>query len=304
MKTALLAIVIPYYNIHYFEETLKSVAAQSNKNFRLYIGNDASPHDPLTLIQKYFKEGEYLYYAYQDNVGGKNLALQWERILENVTEEWFQILGDDDMISENFVEAFYNCLPSVNAKNISAIKFTHEWVDEENKTLEVFDYKSTTISAVHFFIKKYRNEVKSSLSENIFQTKMLKKYGFEKIPLAWGSDDLALLCFSNFGTIQYNQNSKVLVRISSSSISGSELMDKEKSSAYNFFRQTVITKYVKYFPKEFAEEIISDYLYYCHKNKHSAQYSVANYYLMHGRSVKYLRCIKQIYYINQMAHLK
>ena len=50
-----LAIIIPYYKIDFFEETLQSVAAQTNKNFTLYIGNDASPNSPLPLIQKYFK---------------------------------------------------------------------------------------------------------------------------------------------------------------------------------------------------------------------------------------------------------
>ena len=86
-----LAIVIPYYKIDFFEEVLKSIASQTDKRFTLYIGNDASPDNPLQLIEKYFPEGNYHYFDYQENLGGKNLAMQWERILENVKEEWFQI---------------------------------------------------------------------------------------------------------------------------------------------------------------------------------------------------------------------
>src|SRR5690606_12290872 len=99
-----LAIVVPYYKIDFFEKTLVSIANQTDKRFKLYIGNDASPNDPQCLINQYLSEVNYEYYDYKDNVGGKSLVNQWERILENVEEEWFQILGDDDTISPNFVE--------------------------------------------------------------------------------------------------------------------------------------------------------------------------------------------------------
>lgn len=42
----MLAIVIPYYKINYFEETLKSLSNQTDKKFKVYIGNDASENDP------------------------------------------------------------------------------------------------------------------------------------------------------------------------------------------------------------------------------------------------------------------
>lgn len=61
----LLAIVIPYYKPDFFEETLQSVAAQTDKRFTLYIGNDASAHDPLPLIQKYFPDGKYQHITHQ-----------------------------------------------------------------------------------------------------------------------------------------------------------------------------------------------------------------------------------------------
>ena len=81
-----LAIIIPYYKIDFFEETLQSLAAQTDNRFTLYIGNDASPDDPKKIIERIFPAGNYHYYDYKENLGGKNLALQWERILENVTE--------------------------------------------------------------------------------------------------------------------------------------------------------------------------------------------------------------------------
>lgn len=296
-----LAIVIPYYKIDFFEETLKSVALQSNKNFILYIGNDSSPETPIPIISKYLKKENYKYFYYKDNLGGKNLSLQWERILDNIQEEWFQILGDDDVISENFVEEFYKALPEMYKSDISVMKFIHEWIDEYSKHIETFDYKSDIINSVDFIMKKYANVVKSSLSENIFQTKMYRKYKFEKLPLAWGSDDIALLTFSNFGKIFYNSNSIVQVRISSSSISGSEKMDKKKNDAYNIFREKIILKYSKKFPAQFISEILNDYLNYCHLNRQKASFKVLFIFFKKFEVMLLLKTMKRIYYINKMS---
>jgi hypothetical protein len=39
----MLAIIIPYYKLCFFEENLQSLAAQTDKRFKVYIGDDASP---------------------------------------------------------------------------------------------------------------------------------------------------------------------------------------------------------------------------------------------------------------------
>ncbi len=296
-----LAIVIPYYKIDFFEQTIRSVALQSNKDFVLYIGNDASPDNPVPVIERYFEKKNYRYFKYKENLGGKNLALQWERILENVKEEWFQILGDDDLIPENFVEAFYRSIPEMNKKKEKAVKFVHEWIDEDNTSLQKFDYATESLDAVDFIIKKYRDLVKSSLSENIFRTEMYRRYGFDKLPLAWGSDDLALLTFSGFGKIFYNRSATVQVRISSSSISGSEKMDVEKKDAYNVFRKNLILKYAKRFPHDFIKEVMNDYLTYCHMNRQKASFRIIFAYSGKFEMMPLLKMLKKIYYINKMS---
>ena len=42
----MLAIIIPYFKLLFFEETLQSLAIQTDKRFKVYIGDDASPEDP------------------------------------------------------------------------------------------------------------------------------------------------------------------------------------------------------------------------------------------------------------------
>jgi glycosyltransferase involved in cell wall biosynthesis len=297
-----LAIIIPYYKVEFFEETIKSVAAQSNRDFTLYIGNDASPENPLPVIDPYFSSGEYHYYHYEENVGGKNLTLQWERILENVQEDWFQILGDDDILAENFVNEFYKVLPYAESHTISVMKTVHHHIDDAGHLIRINDYKTSTFNAVDFFQNKYRAKVSSSLSENIFKTAMYRMHRFEKIPLAWGSDDIAILAFSGLGKIFYNRETFVQVRISGHSISGSENLQQQKYDAYNVFRETFLTKYSAHFPVDFVNEVVTKYLQYCYFRKNSAAYSVSAYYLRNFKLFQFAKTIKKIYYVN--AHKK
>ncbi|WP_051884507.1 glycosyltransferase family 2 protein [Chryseobacterium luteum] len=294
-----LAIVIPYYKIDFFEETIQSVAAQTNKNFVLYIGNDASPDDPARIIEKHLPPESYHYFEYKDNVGGKNLALQWERVLENVKEEWFQILGDDDVISENFVEEFYNHLQTATSKNISVMKFSHQWIDEKNKVIENFAYHFSELKPSEFFIKKYNHEIQSSLSENIFKLDIYKKIKFEKITLAWGSDDLAILLFAAGNSILYIKNSIVKVRISGSSISGSLYLSDEKQKAYFELREILISKYSSLFDYPFMSKVVEDYLNFSYYKKYNARYTVIFYYLKHLKIKTFLKALKKIYYIKK-----
>ncbi|WP_343663700.1 glycosyltransferase family A protein [Chryseobacterium mucoviscidosis] len=294
-----LAIVIPYYKIDFFEETLQSVAAQSNRDFVLYIGNDASPDDPLPLIEKYLSDFSYFYFDYNDNLGGKNLALQWERVLENVKEEWIQILGDDDVISENFVEEFYSNLAKAETKNVSVIKFSHQWIDEENKVVENFNYPFEEINSTDFFIKKYNNEIKSSLSENIFKRVFYLKYKFEKLPLAWGSDDLAILTFSDFKKILYTNTAKVMVRVSKASISGSESNLDKKIRADHELQRLIIKKYAPHFSYSFIDSAIDSYLYSCYTKNYNLDPTVAFYYLKKLKPIKFIKALKKIYYIRK-----
>lgn len=296
-----LAIIIPYYKIDFFEETLKSVTDQTNQNFTLYIGNDASPNNPLPLIEKYFKESEYHYFDYKDNIGSENLALQWERILENVQEEWVQILGDDDCISTDFVEEFYKILPDVKKNKISLIKCGQQWVDENNNLLESHVYDFDKVSAAEIFIKKYNNEIRSSLSENIYQTQIIKKHKFVKLPLAWGTDDLSLLDFSENGYIQYIPKPLVSVRISTESISGSDRYEKLKKSAIHQLQEKIICKFSNKLPDGFIQKTINIYLTTSHYESTSVNIKVPFYYLRKLKIRQFLTTVRKVYYINKKA---
>ena len=73
----MLAIIIPYYKHTFFEETLQSLVSQTNKSFKVYIGDDASPENPGILLEKYQGKFDFVYYRFEENLGEKSLTQQW-----------------------------------------------------------------------------------------------------------------------------------------------------------------------------------------------------------------------------------
>lgn len=217
-----LAIIIPYYKIDHFGETLKSLAGQTNKNFALYIGNDCSADDPLPLIGQYFEPHQYRYFDYNDNLGNINLALQWARILEHVTEEWFQILGDDDFVSSNLVDVFYR-QQSALVDSVNVIKVKSLLCDEKGQTIKQLygKFSNGLYEVLDLMFRKFKGGLNSSLSEHIFRLSKYQEVGFEKYLLAWHTDDMLIIRMTDFGFLLFVADAQVSVRVYEGSISGS-----------------------------------------------------------------------------------
>lgn len=295
-----LAIVIPYYNIKFFEDTLKSVAAQTDKRFTFYIGNDASPADPKSMIEKHFAQGDFHYYEYENNVGGENLAKQWERILENVTEDWFQLLGDDDMISENFVEEFYANLPETVQQKSMVLKAPQCIINDMGEVMAGLSEFPYLFSRNYNWQRKFRSGERASLSEHIFKTSQYRKYKFQKFPFAWGSDDVAVYEFSESEPILFLKKSKVFVRVSKHSISGSEDNMIAKKNAYHYFEKYMINHHYKNLEKEDIYKMINQQISYSYKNKLSLRINLYKIYWYFKDITQIKKSFKTYFYLNQM----
>jgi glycosyltransferase involved in cell wall biosynthesis len=104
----MLAIVIPYFKVTFFEETINSLAGQTNKNFKVYIGDDASPECPKKILKEFESKLNFKYQKFENNLGSISLVQQWNRCIDLIEdEEWIMILGDDDFLEETVVENWY-----------------------------------------------------------------------------------------------------------------------------------------------------------------------------------------------------
>ncbi len=297
----ILAIIIPFYKIDFFEKTLQSISLQSDKRFTVYIGNDASPSDPCQLIKRLLNGVDYKYFPYTKNLGSSNLAKQWERILQNVDEPWFQVLGDDDYISENFVEEFYHHINRVQDSGSQVIRYNYIKIDENDTVIDHFFQNYETIRAVDFMRSKLNWEVGSSLSENIFKRTLFLKYGFEKFPLAWHSDDYALLRLSNFGTLYHIATACAYVRISSISITGSSHLEGEKAYASQLFIEKLLSDYKLIDHPIWFKELKNHYLFICKKNNVMPKFTSLHVFFYNSEPsffIKYAKCILSVGFHN------
>lgn len=232
----MLAIVIPYYKLTFFEKTLKSLANQTDKRFKVYIGDDASPENPIGLLEKYKGKFDFIYHRFENNLGGISLTQQWDRCIAlSGNENWIMILGDDDMLGANVVEFFYQNLKVIKVNRSSVIRFATQVIDGEGKAISAIFEQPKLEKATDAFWRRFKGKTRSSLSEYVFSRVSYAKFGFQNYPLAWHSDDMAWLEFSEKQLIFCVNNAIVDIRVSSESISGAKNNLEKKNIAESEF---------------------------------------------------------------------
>lgn len=246
----MLAIIIPYYKLTFFEETVQSLANQTDMRFKVYIGDDASPENPTDLLEKYRGKFDFMYHWFERNLGGTSLTQQWERCIAlSDNEEWIMILGDDDYLGENVVEQFYAHLPHFQSKS-NVVRYASQLVYEPEKTKSKVYTNPIWELAPAAFYRKFERIAMSSLSEYVFSKKAFEKYGFYDYPLAWNSDDRAWLDFSEDMPIYSINESVVYPRMSAINITGKsdnlELKNQSSASFYHFLIQNKLSQFSKY----------------------------------------------------------
>ena len=60
-----LAIIIPAYKACFFREVLDSIVRQSNRDFTVYIGDDASPDDLESIVSDYKDKLDIFYFRFE-----------------------------------------------------------------------------------------------------------------------------------------------------------------------------------------------------------------------------------------------
>lgn len=254
----MLAIIIPFYKLTFFESTLQSLANQRDKRFKLYIGDDASLEDCTSLLQKFKGQFDYIYHRFETNQGSVSLTQQWERCIAlSNTEEWLMILGDDDWLSDNVIEEFYKNIDLIE-KNYNVVRFASKiFYICKNEYSELYCHpKEEKFSETYF--KKLKGTSRSSLSENIFKRKMYLKYGFKNYPLAWNSDDRAWFDFSESKPIFTINNAIMYISVSGESISGMKCNIETKIKSQVLFYSYLLWSFkLKFYQKvEIAHHIL------------------------------------------------
>ena len=222
-----LAIIIPTFKIEFLTQTLCSIANQTNKDFILYIGDDASPHDIYAIIKPFKSLINIVYHRFNKNLGGTDLVGHWERsIALSNNEEWIWLFGDDDIMSTGCVQAFYD----TNQDENILYRFPRRIINQDNKELS-YPISVLKDQPHESFINDFMlNKQNPTVIEYIFSRKTHQKCnGFVNLPAAWHTDVATWIKFSEDSSIHNIDNSTVSWRLSTKNISSSkELFKNEK----------------------------------------------------------------------------
>lgn len=288
----MLAIVIPYFKIDFFEQTLESLSNQINQNFTVYIGDDASPQNCLLLLKQFENKFNFRYKRFDINFGRNSLVQQWNRCIDLVeNEDWITILGDDDVLSNDFVEQFYK-KKDIFEKEFNVVRFSVVKIDDAGKTISNVYTNSVIESSKNILF----NNKRCSLSEYVFKKEKLLKIGFRDLPLAWWSDVLAVLEFSNFGDIYSINEATVFVRISEISISGNQSNEVEKEKATYLFYYYLLKYKSQYFSSTEIDFLLGKVSKRFLNNRKNLGmfYEISILYLRKGKFFKFLQFLNKI----------
>ena len=243
-----LAIIIPAYKSKFLSEALDSIAAQTCKNFTLYIGDDCSPNNIKEIVEQYNDKINIVYQRFNSNLGSKDLVAQWERCIDMVQdEEWIWLFSDDDVMDLNCVEEFYKTIK--NNPNNGLIHFNVNRLNNSTNTIDELPLFPKKCSTRYYIDEKLKGHLISFVIEFVIRKDIFYAQGrFQNFDLAWGSDFISWIKFSNVtnGIITCN-NAKVQWRKSDENISP----NKENSILYRKIKSLILnTKWISDFAKD------------------------------------------------------
>jgi glycosyltransferase involved in cell wall biosynthesis len=193
-----LAIVIPAYKATFLPAALDSIAAQTCKDFTLYVGDDCSPEPIGDIARQYRDKIELVYLRFDSNLGGKDLVAQWERCIAMSQEEpYIWLFSDDDVMEPNCVELLLRTIDETKDA-YDVYHFNSYRIDENGKFELLRKPYPSVLSSYDFYKGKILGRYDSFVVENVFSR---RKYelsgGFKSFDLAWGSDVATWCIFSN-----------------------------------------------------------------------------------------------------------
>jgi hypothetical protein len=240
-----LAIVIPAHKGAFLSRTLECLVNQTNKEFTVYIGNDAGEAGIEDIVSRYKDHLDIRYQYFDDNLGRLSLVKQWERCFALVqNEEWLWLLPDDDYADPQCVELFYDQLEK---RDFDLFRFNVHFVNADESIFKTNPALPGVQDAFDSLMEKLSFTRPSTVAEFIFNKMKFESIGFTEIPMAWGTDDLLWYMLGKDKGIRNCNEAFVYLRQSHLNISNNycRLGKKKIKANFEFFSKLLHTELFK-----------------------------------------------------------
>lgn len=239
------SILVPVIKGKFLNFTIESVLKQTFSDWEMIVYNDFSSDNIDVIIEKY-KDKRVQYSKGNKNIGSEDPSKVWNLMLKKARGKYIVLLGDDDYISENYLEEINHL--TLNYPEISIFRTKLKRVDEsgkiifENENLPLFETWDQA-----FYARTVEKRTQST-SEFVLERKSLEKIGgYVNFPRACGSDDATYLLLMKEKGIASTNKAVAYWRKSNLNISDN---DSQEVNEYKI-------KFILEWEKEFLDKIFS-----------------------------------------------
>lgn len=246
VKKAPLAIILPAYKGRFLSETLDSVAAQTCRDFVLYIGDDASPDALQEIVRPYESRLPLVYHRFDRNLGRTDLAGHWERCIALSDEPLVWLFSDDDLMPPDGVARVLEAARTRGMKR-GLFRFPLEVIHGDGTVkFHAAPLPSRPVRGYDLLLDKLGGRVHSAAVEYVFSRDVWQDAGgFVHFPMAWCADDATWAAFADqAGDLVSLPGLPVRWRnAEEANISNSTAYDAEKLRATCLFLQWIGQRY-------------------------------------------------------------
>lgn len=213
-----LAIVIPAYRKTFLERAIRSVAQQTDRRFRLYVGDDGSPEQLEPVVRSAAAGCDFVFKRFDQNLGGRSLVQHWDRCIRLSREQWVWVFSDDDVMEPGCVEAFYRELEQTRGA-YDLYRFNTLQVDAHDRVGSVSPSHPVVESSLEFAYHRLCGTRHSTFQELIFSRQAYDRIGaLPDFPHAWCADDAAIILLGDRTGIRTIESPRVRFRMSGENI--------------------------------------------------------------------------------------
>lgn len=180
--------LLPAYKARYFEEALRSIKAQTYRDFRVLVSDDCSPEDLQSIFDRVCADDpRFTFRRNKENMGGRSLVAHWNLLVEMCNTEWLIMASDDDVYEPEFLEKMdelQNKYP-----NVDLLHARPQEIDESGNLRKVGSMYEEYAPQIDFLFFARKRDHIECLANYAYRTAVLKgKGGFLDFPAAWFSD--------------------------------------------------------------------------------------------------------------------
>ena len=270
------SILIPAYKSVFLYEAIQSVLDQSYRNLELIIGDDCSPEELKSIVDK-FSDDRIHYFRNDKNFGAVNVVDNWNKCLSYATGDFVICMGDDDKLTPSCLTDYVSIIQKY--PGLAVYHTRTLLIDDKSNVWWIQEARPEFESAYSLWWHRWNVRIWQYIGDFLFERKhLVDNMGFYKLPLAWGSDDITAVRAAFIKGIANVQTPGFMYRQSKNTISMSAnnrikadatRMEREwyekliessvgKDTETTIYLSLIKKTYLCYFHKKYVQYLTSD----------------------------------------------